>query len=1159
MVNGRRRLDVGEIWRERYEPLDVVGEGGEGYVVRAVDRLHGRLVALKVRRRGSPDEEQALLTEARMLFGLRPHPSVTIAREDFFLDDRYVLVMDWIDGTSLADRLAEAGRPGLPFDDVVGWLEQVADALGHLHGQRPPVIHGDVKPSNIVVTADGTAVLVDFGIARRHDRSPRSLHGSRQYMAPELASDGQATPAADVFSLAATAFTLLTGQAPAPGVAPDWRGIAGERAAEVETALRRGLAIDPLRRPGSAAELVQALRGATVPPNNLPVDLTSFVGRKDEIRRIRAQLPAARLLTLVGTGGVGKTRLALQVAREALPVYPDGVFVTELAPLADGALVAQQVLMSLGVSSEDDHDDREATATAHASITSAAPLARLLAYLGRQRMLLVLDNCEHVVNACASVVGAIVRTCPDVRVLATSREPLGVPGEAVWLVEPLPVTNPAPLVSDGDAENAAAISLFVDRAASASPGFHLTDLNADTVVEVCSRLEGIPLAIELAAAWARLLPVEEILRRLDDRLRLLAGGSATAPERHRSLRAALDWTYEALSRRGQALFRRLSVFSGGFTFEAAETVCATPPVEQDDVLDVLAGLMAKSLVVRDDSAATRYRMLETVRQYAAEALETAGEAALAAQRHLVWAQALADEAMPRATEGTAEQVLALEREHDNLRAALSHAATEPSGDALVQLTAAMAWFWQRRGYLEEGRRWTEAALTHTPDRRNDLQTTVLIAAGRLAVAQGDFPAARHHFEEAATLAEEIGDDEAVIEAREGLADVAPRFADLQVGRLLHEENLAVRRRKGDRRGIAESLLRLIPFEPETGRPRGELASEAVAILRDLDEPATFARALRVWAQTLLSEDPATSRAAYHEALVIHDRVGDRLGTADTLARLANLEQVSGNFEEAYLLFQQVLAIRREMGNRGQLALALLQMGQLVQYQGDYDGARPYFEQAVAVAQEIGDDHAEANALDALALLLMFQSDYATAKPLLERALRMLRDRGDPFCEQKVLMSLGDAAWGVGDATGAMALYREAVLANPGAAAGNAAFLFERLGSPRAQGDVARATKLLAGAQALRDALGIVRPPYGVPEWEENLALARRQLGEERFAAAWADGYTMPLNDLIRYAAEQPQTALDGDASVRPDADRRRCPPAREGAHGGVRPAAEEAQ
>jgi hypothetical protein len=522
---------MAELIRDRYEPLQVVGAGGQSTVLQALDHERGRLVGLKVRPRGSPEDEGSLLSEARILLGLEPHPLLCRVREDFFAGDRYFLVMDWVEGTTLADVLAEAGEgDGLPLDDVVHYLAQVAEALDHLHRHQPPVVHGDIKPANVIVTPEGKAVVVDFGISHReHAGTMPALApaGTAGYAAPEVAGGAAPTPASDVFSLAATAFALLTGRPPRPGVRPTWTGIDPERARLVEFALRRGLSVDPARRPATASALVDALQGQLRTPNNLPAQGTPFVGRNAELAAVKALLATSHLLTLTGAGGMGKTRLAVQVAADELQQYPDGAFLIDVTASGPGA-------------GED-----------------------LIERLERRNVLLVLDGCEAALSGSAQLATAVLDACPHVRILATSRTRLGCARETTYGVPPLSSPDPFRLPPLEDFGRFDAVRLFVERAADVSPGFDVRAADAPGLAQICCRLDGIPLPLELAAARAASTSIPELLVDVARRFALLDGGRRPPGEQEATVRAAVEWVCEQLTEEERAALDHPSEADGG--------------------------------------------------------------------------------------------------------------------------------------------------------------------------------------------------------------------------------------------------------------------------------------------------------------------------------------------------------------------------------------------------------------------------------------------------------------------------------------------------------------------------------------------------------------------------------------------------------------------
>ena len=457
-------------------------------------------------------------------------------------------------------------------------------------------------------------------------------------------------------------------------------------------------------------------------PNNLPLELSSFVGREKELAEVKRLLEDNRLLTLTGSGGCGKTRLALAAADELLGGFEDGVWLVELASLADPSLVQAAVASDLGV--------REQPGSTSAEV--------LLGYLRNKEMLLVLDNCEHLVEACAVLAEALLRTCPSLRILATSREAFGVVGETRLAVPPLSLPDPRRLPAVEDLAHYEAANLFVERAKAVKSEFALTEENAMSVAQICYRLDGIPLAIELAAARVKVLSAGQIAARLDDRFALLTDGGRTALARQRTLEAAVDWSYELISQGERKLLRQLSVFAGGFTLEAAEAVCSGFPADnelgQGEVLDGLSRLVDKSLVfVAERGGGARYRLLETIRQYGREKLEVSGEAEEIRRRHAGFFLELAERAGPELKgPRQGEWLECLDTEHDNLRAAMRWMDEEGEAEDAARLAWALWLFWFHRGHQEEGRRWIEGVLAKGGALSTDLRAKVLYADGAMS-------------------------------------------------------------------------------------------------------------------------------------------------------------------------------------------------------------------------------------------------------------------------------------------------------------------------------------------------------------------------------------------------------------------------------------------
>jgi predicted ATPase/class 3 adenylate cyclase len=631
--------------------------------------------------------------------------------------------------------------------------------------------------------------------------------------------------------------------------------------------------------------------------NNLPVQTTSFVGREKEVREIKALLQTTRLLTLTGAGGAGKTRLALQVAADQLEGEGDGVWMVELAPIADPNLVTQTVAQTLGVREE-----------------PGRPIAQsLIDYLRPRTLLLLLDNCEHMLAAVAPLADSILRACSGVQILASSRESLNIPGETIYRVPSLSL--PAlrtPIPSPESLSQYEAVRLFIERTQAAQPTFTVNQQNAPAVAQICWRLDGIPLALELAAARIRALSVEQISARLDDRFRLLTGGSRTALPRQQTLRAAIDWSYDLLSPDEQTLLRRLSVFSGGWTLEAAEAVVsgqwlvvgeenAPPPLStlttdhrplttNLDVLDVLDTLVSKSLVVYDEEGEQgRYRLLETVRQYARERLQDSGEATGCRHAHARFYGELAEQAKAGSRgKDLLYWYTRLEEEHDNLRATLDWWTAERSEEGL-RLATYLGRFWQVRGYLSEGLERSVRLLEELASAQTATRGHALLAAGHLARAVGQ---------------------------RERLPG-------------LYSEAEAIFRTLNDKYGLAGTLQGLGQAAEEMG-------------------------------------DVETAEPLMQEALALYRELGNRDAVASMISNLGHLSLVRGDRATAAERYAETVALRRETSNIIGLTVALGNLGLCLLGSGEIDNARPYLRECLDLCVELNERFVPPFLLDNLA-------------------------------------------------------------------------------------------------------------------------------------------------------------------------------------------------
>ena len=791
-----------------------------------------------------------------------------------------------------------------------------------------------------------------------------------------------------------------------------------------------------------------------------------------------------RLVTLTGPGGAGKTRLAVHVAgllvapRAGAPsgapapgsLFPDGAAFVELAPVADPQLVPAALATALGVP----------------EVAGRSRLESVVGALRNRRLLLLLDNCEHVVGAVAGVVDAILRASPGVRVLATSREALGVQGEAVWRVPPLSAPDPAADLPPERLAQVPAVRLFLDRVAAVRPGFVLTVANAPAVAEICARLDGLPLALELAAARARVLSVEQIAARLGDRFRLLNAGSRTAPLHQQTLRAAMDWSHDLLAPSERVLFRRLAVFAGGCTLDAVEAVCASSSGEAEalgpfEVLDGVQALEEKSLLLRvegehgeggegawesDHGAGgePRLTMLQTVRDYAAQRLEESGEVGAVRRRHFQHFLGLATTAEPLIRGGPQLAWLAhLERDHDNLRAALDWCATAPdAGPDALRLATSLGWFWYLRGHRAEGCARLEALLA--------------LEAG---VPQAEIPPT--------VRSRALG-----VAAHLSFWTGAPRAYN----RRLAEEAEALARASGDALTLAWALLhRAVVQQFKADRERLEAWwGEALDCFTRAGEPWGAALALS-WRGQLRSERGETAPAAgdAQESLERFRRLGDRWGTALALARAAVLSELQGDLAGAERAWQEQQVLARELGHRGAMAGGLSHLAVLRLRRGDSAAAVTLFERSVTLFRAIGERGSTAPPLAQLALLAGREEGgggFPRAWALLREALRVWREQDDV----------------------------------PGLARG----LYVAAALTAAQGDLPRAARLAGAGEAALALRGLPSDPLLRAAVTAERDAVRATLPEEgELAEAWSAGRALPRDQALALATAPPPHEQQG--------------------------------
>lgn len=719
------------------------------------------------------------------------------------------------------------------------------------------------------------------------------------------------------------------------------------------------------------------LRSLEAFKHNLPMQLTSFVGREKEIAAVKHYLTETRLLTLLGMGGTGKTRLSLQTGAELIDSFSNGVWFIDLAPITDGSQIERAIIAAFGMREE----------------AGQAPLASLAEYVQSRALLLILDNCEHLVQDSARVADALLRAGSQIQILATSREALNIPGEAIYAVPTLALPDTPQAINQSEA-----VRLFVERATAAQPRFRLTPQNAELVLEICRRLDGLPLALELAAARTRAMSLEHIVARLNDRFRLLTGGSRVALPRQQTLQALVDWSYDLLSEAEKTLLRRLSVFAGSWSLEAAEQVVGLDAL---DVFDGVARLVEKSLVILEErDGETRYRMLETIRQYAREKLLAARESDLIRQNHLRYFSRLVEQAEPELWRFNQKLWLdRLDMERDNWRVALewSLQAEDPASLELGQrLAGAMCYFWRVRGYWNEGAEWYTALLNRQEATSPAVRAKLLNEAGFLFIDHRAHAQPEKYHIEALQLSRAIGDttqealallghgyyaqrtslqeahnyfqasleifealDEPVgqLLALAGLGSVAAARGDKDHQLDYYTRNLALCDAIGHRLGRAGTLISIGGLNLDNGNLAAAraLAQESIAIYKEVNDQPGLGFALRWLSNVLRREgDLEGAYAAITEGLELFQRLGAAVEVAGFLGMQGYTLALQGHWERALQILQQVLQIRRTQNNAGLVRGPLVLLGEALRMHGDYEAARQCYEEVAALTPDQDD-------------------------------------------------------------------------------------------------------------------------------------------------------------------------------------------------------------
>ncbi len=962
----------------RYEIRELLGKGGMGEVYRALDTELRRDVAVKVLRagigEGDPKAIRRFEREARAVSALN-HPNIVTLYDIGREDSLPYLVMELVEGTTFRVRLDD----GMEVESALELARQIADGLATAHAKG--IVHRDLKPENILVDECGRAKIVDFGIAfwarplLESESSggdtpslltrPGSLLGTIGYLSPEQAAGKPADHRSDQFSLGCILYEMLTGRRAFEGASPAETLAAVLRdespplpaSAAVPPSVRRlverCLRKRPEERYPSTDELRDELEEAVsarrpdavrAPTTKLPAPRTAFIGRDRESAEVKRLLldDDVRLVTLAGPGGGGKTRLAVRVAEELVPEFAGNVFFAPLATTADAELVAPAIAKALGIQISGGRDPGEAIRQAFNE--PGGPT------------LLVLDNLEHIPDA-APLVGDLLEACPCLTMLVTSREVLHVYGEHQYVLPPMEVPPSGENLSPEKLAEYAAVALFTDRARAAQPSFRLTARNAVAVAELCARLDGLPLALELAAARVRMLAPEAMLARLSSRLGILTGGPRDLPGRQQTLRATMDWSYDLLGEAERTLFRRLAPFIGGVTLEAAEAVADTKGELGVDIIELTEALVDKSLLYQVASAEEpRFAMLETIREYALEQLQASGEEESVRKAHSAYLLVLAEEG--GAALAVAEDpnwLTVFDREHENLRASLEWLTATGNTEWGLRTALGIFHFWERGEHLAEGRRrLAELLALPAAEKPDPIRAKALFAAGVLALAQGE-----------------------------------PATASR-----LHGQSLEIHRALDDKWGVVVALNGLSIIHRELGDygKAREVLEEALALWQELGDNVAFARSLSNLASIAKAEGRyEESLERYREAAALFDRLGDRLAWAWVQNNQGDVAHTQGHLDEATLAYERGLEVFRELGDRWGVASSLADLGKTCRLQGDLEAAVELLKESLRLFAELDHKRGVVRLLEALASIAA-ETDRSERALILAGAAASVRER-----------------------------------------------------------------------------------------------------------------------------------------------------------------------
>ncbi len=838
-------------------------------------------------------------------------------------------------------------------------------------------------------------------------------------------------------------------------------------------------------------------------PNNLPIQLTSFIGREKEIKDVKDNLKQNRLLTLTGTGGAGKSRLALQTAADVIDEYENGVWFAELAAVSDPEFLTAAINNSLGIKEE----------------PKKTPEETLVDHLKDKEILIILDNCEHLINACADLTERLLSSCPKLKIIATSREALNCSGEQIFKIPAL--THPDPNSGDTPEQltQYESVRLFIERALFVNPKFRVTNENAPALAEVCSRLDGIPLAIELAAARIKVLPIEKIYERLDDRFNLLTGGKRTALPRQQTLRALIDWSYDLLSEEERTLWSRLSVFSGGWTLEAAEEICSDEPIDKNSIIYLLSDLTEKSVIIFDQEK-TRYRILETIKQYGFEKLSDKN---LMFLHHLKYFIELSEKAEPELLKENMKFWLdIIDADHNNFISAIEWSVNNDNTEKGAIIAAALGGFWNIRGHYSAGIRLIKNILQSSEALDKSLKSKVLSWIGVLKWRQGDYEQAEKYHKENLASGKEIGDKRGIATSLNSLAVVSFYRGDHEQAEKYLKESLTIEKEIGDKRGIAVSINSLgnVSFDRGDFEQAEKYFKESRAILEEFGDKRGMAASINNLGNVSFNRgDYEQAEKYYRECLAIRKEIGDQRGIAASTGNLGNVLSARGDFEQAEKYHKENLAVRKKLGDKFGIAKSLENLGNVSIARGDHKQAEKYHKESLAIRKEIGDKAGTANSMNSMGNVSFVQGDFEQAEKYYKESLAIFKEIGDKTGIAESMDNLGNVSSARGDYEQAEKFHKEslAIRKEIGSKKGIAESMLGAGNIANDQGNYILAIKLLSSSEKIMESIGGVLGKNDQTKKDNTIAKLHEQLSDKEFNKYWEDGKKLTFEEAIALA------------------------------------------